>query len=122
MKKYLKHLIVALTVVSIFVLGGCASQEAAREGNQPQSETSEQARIITYAGQEGRSVCDILKESYMVEADESSFGLMVKSIDTLAATSSEFWLYSVNGEQPDVACDKYTTKDTDEITWEYKGM
>jgi hypothetical protein len=47
---------------------------------------------------------------------------MVKSINGLAATDKEFWLYSVNGTQPNVAADKYVTKTGDKVVWEYKGM
>lgn len=78
--------------------------------------------IINYDGIEGKTAYDLLKEKYKVEADQSSFGVMVKSIDGLKNSDNKFWLYSVNDKQPEVAADKYTTKAGDKIKWEYKGM
>jgi hypothetical protein len=83
---------------------------------------SVEQKVISYDGVESRTAYDLLKEKYKVEVDQSSFGVMVRSINGLKNSDKEFWLYSVNDKQPDVAADKYITKIGDKIKWEYKSM
>lgn len=110
-------LILAIAFVFTGTLTGCALQKNTAAVSQTQ-----QQKIITYDGVDGKTTYDLLKEKYVVEADQQSFGVMVKSINGLVATDKEFWLYSVNDQQPSVAADKYQTKTGDKIKWEYKGM
>lgn len=82
----------------------------------------EQVKELTYQGQDGKSVYDVLKENHQVEADESDLGVMVKSIDGVSQTDSEFWLYDVNGEQSNLSADKQQTKSSDVINWQLKNF
>ncbi len=90
--------------------------------NQPQSAAVVEQKTIFYAGEDGKTVFDLLKEKYQVESTDSSMGVMINSINGLKATDKEFWLYSVNGQSGEVAADKFSTKTGDEIKWEYKGF
>ncbi len=114
-----KKLLFVITVVCglTLTLSGCNFKKA----DVSTSRTFSQ-EVINYDGVEGKTAYDILKEKYKVEADQSSFGVMVKSIDGLKNSDNKFWLYSINDKQPDVAADKYITKVGDKIKWEYKGM
>jgi len=113
-----KILIVAFAfVLATGFLTGCEF----KGNNTVSTETAEQ-KVIEYDGVEGKTAFDLLKEKNQVEADQQSFGVMIKSINGLAATDKEFWLYSINDKPADIAADKYTTKPGDKIKWEYKGM
>ena len=114
-----KRIILALAIV--FVLTGALTGCDLKRNTTAVSETQQQ-KVITYDGVEGKTAYDLLKEKYKVEADQQSFGVMVKSINGLATTDKEFWLYSVNDQQPNVAADQYVTKTGDKVKWEYKGM
>lgn len=47
------------------------------------------------------------------------FGMMVESINGIAASDSHFWSYSVNGQPGTVAADKYLLKEGDAVEWKY---
>ena len=87
-----------------------------------QSAVVEQNKEVSYQGKEGQSAFDILKSKYKVESNSSSLGVMVTAIEGVKQTDKEFWLYEVNGTQPDVGADKYVTKNTDTIKWQLKGF
>lgn len=122
--KLLVWVITIAIIVIVAVVGVNYYQNSDKSSTTEPEVTVEQvqAKTITYSGEDGKTVYDILNENYQVEADTSSFGVMVKSINGLAATDSEFWLYSVNGESGNVAADKAVTKSDDTVLWEYKGF
>lgn len=121
MKKNLK-IIVGILIVVVVLGGGYGVLRQRNLNNQSVSSSVEQSKLISYDGEDGKTAYDILQSKYSVEASTGSYGVMVSSINGLKATSTEFWLYSVNGEQPDKAADQFMTRSGDKITWEYKGM
>lgn len=120
MKNWIKVLIIAAVTV-VLGGGGYVAYQQTHKTTTP-TVSQEQSQTITYDGEESKSAYELLQSKYKVEATEGSFGVMVNSINGLKATTTKFWLYSVNGNQPDVAADKYQTHTGDKITWEYKGM
>jgi len=120
-KKILLVLITSITLT--FTLAGCSLKNSTMSNStQPQAEQSVQNKVISLVGENGKSVFDILKASHQVDSTDSSFGVMINSIDSVASTDKEFWLYSVNGKSGEIAADKYITKDGDQILWEFKAM
>jgi len=81
-----------------------------------------QSKVVEYDGKAGQTAYDLLKSNNSVDADTSSFGVMVKSVNGLSQTDKEFWTYSVNGAMAEVGADKYVTKDGDKVKWELKGF
>lgn len=126
----MKNSKLAIWILSVVVLigvafGGVWYYQTNQETNSTEETTqteSIQSKSIAYDGEDGKTVYDLLKEKYQVEATEGSYGVMVNSINGLAATDSEFWLYSVNGQSGDVSADKMATKNGDQVLWEYKGF
>ncbi len=114
--------IISAVAVVLVIVGAGYYVTSSRSGSQPTQESKQKQTKISYSGQDGKSVCQILKETHQVESSESSYGEMVKSIDGLVSTDNEFWLYSVNDTPGDVSCDKKITTSQDRIIWEYKGM
>ena len=54
-----------------------------------------------------------------VRAKKYDYGIMVDSIDNIAASNTFFWSYLVNGQTGSVAADKYLLKDGDRVEWKY---
>jgi len=119
MKNQTKIIAVVIAVLAIVGVGYYVASN--RSDQASQSAETVQEKTIAYTGQDGKSVCDLLKETHQVEVTESSMGEMVKSIDGLASTDYEFWLYSINNKPGEISCDKQMTTSSDQILWEYKG-
>ena len=109
-------LLIPLVAASI-MLSGC------KKSTQPTATAAvQQVKDVTYSGQDGKTVYDILKETHNVDASTSSMGVLVKSIDGVSQTDKEFWLYDVNGTESNVGADQQMTKSTDVIHWQLKGF
>ncbi|PIT97484.1 hypothetical protein COT77_01185 [Candidatus Berkelbacteria bacterium CG10_big_fil_rev_8_21_14_0_10_41_12] len=119
LKNIILIIIIVLAGIGIFIYAPSLHKQTPAE---TQSASVEQSKTVSYDGEEGKTVYTILSEKYNVEADQSSFGVMIKSINGLASTDKEFWTYSVDGNFAEVAADKYVTHAGDKIVWEYKGM
>lgn len=122
--KIVWYAIVAV-IIALGVWGGVSYRNNQNKNQTPATTTSatvQPAKSIAYSGEDGKTVYDILKLKYQVEATEGSYGVMVNSINGLKATDKEFWLYSVSGKSGDIAADKQATKSSDTILWEYKGF
>lgn len=114
-------LILALVAITSFGLAGC-NWNLGIFHKEVAHTTEVQSKVVEYDGRAGQSVYDLLKANNDVQADTSSFGVMVKSINGLSQTDKEFWTYTVNGAMAEVGADKYITKDNDKVKWELKGF
>jgi hypothetical protein len=85
-------------------------------GNQEKSEVG----AIVLRGEDGKTVFELLTENHKVDYMESEMGIFIKSIDGIENKSGHFWMYSINDEPGEIACDKAAVSDGDVIKWEYK--
>ena len=76
--------------------------------------------IITLTGVESKTVLDVLRDSHSVEMRSSAMGAFVVSIDSIENGNGAYWLYSVNGDMGQVACDRFLTRPDDTIRWHYR--
>lgn len=74
-------------------------------------------KTVSYQGKTGYSAYQLLTEITQVEADNTGFGPIVKSINGVNQTDKEFWLYTVNGKMATVGAHEYQTQDGDLIEW-----
>ncbi len=58
-----------------------------------------------------------LRESHKVDYDSSSMGIFVKSIDGIAQSKTNYWLYYVNDESQSEAASKYVPAEGDTVQW-----
>ena len=76
---------------------------------------------------DGDTVFDVLKKvtyenDIQFEYEESLYGVYIKGLNYIYEDSCGTlggWLYTVNGEEPQVGCDSFVLKDSDEVTWYY---
>jgi hypothetical protein len=106
-----------ITYSSIFTGGRQTNTQPAQPA--PTQESSIQAKIYSYQGEQGKTALEILKSKFDVETKETDFGEMVTAIEGKKADESkEFWAFKVNGEMAMEGAGTYQTKDTDQISWE----
>lgn len=54
---------------------------------------------------------------YEIEYDSLDLGMIVTAIDGVRHTKTAFWLYSVNGEPANIACNEYLPSAGDTVEW-----
>ncbi|MDI6826556.1 MAG: DUF4430 domain-containing protein [Candidatus Aenigmarchaeota archaeon] len=70
--------------------------------------------------QNGTTVFEVLKSIATVEYKEyAGMGKFVTSIDGVAQNSTHSWMYYVNDEYAQVACDKYALTEDASFTFKY---
>lgn len=83
--------------------------------------TDESPAAVSYFGEEGRTVMELLKEYADVETQESALGEYVDSINGIkGGTDGKYWLFYVNGEASTMGATEYQTLDTDVIEWRFE--
>jgi hypothetical protein len=68
---------------------------------------------ISYAGEDGRTVLELLKQDHQVQLDSELllFGSIVLAIDSLRAGPGDYWIYyrdSLRGDRSPEVCTTYT--------------
>jgi len=61
------------------------------------------------------TVFDALNSSYSIEYQESSYGYFITSINGVSGNESDYWIYEVNGETPEVGLGQYRLSDQDNL-------
>lgn len=121
MKKWIVIGIVIIALIGSIVVGVYFKRNQSTTGTQTAAE-AKNSNVVEYNGLEGKSALELLQNAAVVKYSSSEFGAFVSEINGIVNTDSEYWLYSVNGEDAAVAADKYITKDGDKVKWEFKGM
>ncbi|MGM0217709.1 DUF4430 domain-containing protein [Enterococcus sp. AZ126] len=122
MKKIIKT---AMIVMVLFLLGACGKTTDEKD----QTKTNEDQLKVTIILKEDDKEFD--KKEVKVKKDESLQTVMetnykiemakdfISGIDghLQDAKASKYWMYDVNGKQPDVGAVEYFLKDGDTVTW-----
>ncbi|MFA6423535.1 MAG: DUF4430 domain-containing protein [Patescibacteria group bacterium] len=125
-----------LVLVLVVALAGVLlvnSNKKNENANQAQTNTNQgqvlgasdekvNSKLVSYVGEDGKTAYELLKKNATVEAQESTAGAFVQSINNVKNTDKEFWIFYVNGEMSNSASDKYITKVGDKIEWRYQGF
>ena len=120
--------VIALAVMTIIAAGASriavyypvASSSPSAASVKPA--TKSQVQTITYKGEEGKTVLELLQRSHKVEVQSGSFGTFVTSINGVAQTDNSAWLYYVDGNAGEVSSDKAVTNSGQTIEWRYESF
>lgn len=61
------------------------------------------------------SAFQALNSTYDMEYQESSYGYFITSINGVSGNESNYWIYKVNGEAPEVGSGQYTLSENDDL-------
>lgn len=115
-----------ISVVAIIVALGLATlvgfgfDKIKQNKNQKTEPAVAAVSAVAYDGQEGKNALEILKTKAEVETQDSSIGIFITSINGVANSDNQYWMFYVNGELGAVAADQYQTKNDDKIEWRYE--
>ncbi|MBO0467527.1 DUF4430 domain-containing protein [Enterococcus plantarum] len=119
MKKFLK---VAMVLTVIFLLGACGKtnddkkeQDAGMKVTIILKEEDKQFDKKEVKVKKDESLQTVMETNFKVEMDKD----FISGIDghLQDAKASKYWLYDVNGKQPEVGAVEYFLKDGDIVTW-----
>lgn len=85
--------------------------------NQPMT-----APTVTYQGEDGKTVLELLQRDHQVEAQDTSFGAFVSSVDGVPSTENAIWLYYIDGQQGVTPANETTTQAGQTIEWRYESF
>jgi hypothetical protein len=112
-------IILVLCLVGVAALSRVANQQP--KSSSAQTTTHQQATVISYTGQKGKTALELLKEKARVVTKTSQYGEYVDSINGLAGgKSGKYWSFYVNGKLSSVGAGSYTTQDGEAIVWKYE--
>ena len=78
--------------------------------------------VIELDGVDSLTVFDILRKAHEVDYISTAAGVLVREIDSVYNSRGFYWLYSVNHDMPQVAADRYMTRDGDTIRWHFRRI
>jgi Domain of unknown function (DUF4430) len=99
-----------LTIISILLIVGCSPDDA-NEAN---------VKSITYPGEHGKTVFEILDTNHDVDYTESDMGVFINSIDGIKNADGKYWRYYINDNPGKVAADKVNLTAEDIVEWKYR--
>jgi hypothetical protein len=102
-----------LFLIASLLLGICLG--CARDKEKDSDET-----VITLKAEPGKTVFDLLLLEHEVDYSESGMGVFIKSIDGKKNSGGRYWIYHVNGERGNIACNKFIVSEGDIIEWRYE--
>lgn len=112
-----------------FLLCSCGSKtenesdlKQSEAGNSTALSPPPDSVVIELAGADSQTVFDLLKDGHEVEYKSSVMGIFVTAIDSIENSAGAYWIYSVNDSVPQVASDKYVTKNGDVVKWRFRKM
>lgn len=131
-------------LVAIALLVGCGNDDSgttAPSSNQPsenqvtQEEQAAETVLITISKddgaeylhekeipiEEGDTLMDVMEENFYVETEQN--GEFITSIERLSAKEGEKkgWIYTVNGEMPNVGAAEYELKPGDKVVFDFQA-
>lgn len=131
-------------LIAIALLVGCGNDDSgttAPSSNQPsenqvtQEEQAAETVLITISKddgaeylhekeipiEEGDTLMDVMEENFYVETEQN--GEFITSIERLSAKEGEKkgWIYTVNGEMPNVGAAEYELKPGDKVVFDFQA-
>ena len=76
--------------------------------------------VVEIVAGDSLDVLSVLQLDHEVEAKSSAMGAFVISIDSVAGGGECYWLYSVNSEMAQEACDKMLVGAGDTVRWHFR--
>ncbi|NBJ70460.1 MULTISPECIES: DUF4430 domain-containing protein [Clostridia] len=130
--------------IAIALLTGCGNDEAGNpdtktnqssEKREVQKEQAEETVLITISKddgaeylhekeipiEEGAILMNVMEENFYIETEQN--GEFITSIERLSAKDGEKkgWIYTVNGEMPNVGAAEYKLKPGDKVVFDFQA-
>jgi hypothetical protein len=108
----------------LIVLPACTRHNVATKpvpptpANQP---ARTERSVVTYAGEDGKTALELLKQKAKTQTQTFSFGELVVEINGVRSGNGYDFLYYVNGAMVKTGAANYVTKTGEQIEWKLVG-
>jgi hypothetical protein len=108
-----------LMVIGLALISGTQLSQASADGDQinvnltVDYRDSVDSQIVSVNN--SSSAFHALNQTYDVGYSESSYGYFITSINGVSGNDSNYWIYEVNGETPEVGSGQYSLEEDDEL-------
>ncbi len=113
-----------VTVILILTIGAllanCSGENS--ESGLPETDTDTAVDSVTFTvvAVESTNALQLLARHHAVDSRGSAVGSFVTAIDSVETGEGYYWLYSVNGEIPEIAADKRDVGPGDTVRWHFR--
>ena len=120
-KQKIIKIISALIIVVTIALGASIYKLVSEYGN---LKVSDGGKVISYAGRDGKTALDILKQGgKAVIIAGSGINAHVASINGIKADlQTSYWEFTINGKASMTSASSYVTKSSDVIVWKLSSF
>ncbi|MFH2056924.1 MAG: DUF4430 domain-containing protein [bacterium] len=91
----------------------------AADGCEPQTET---LASFTVVASDSGNVFAQTRSAHQIEYDSVEAGVFIKSIEGVSQSNRAYWLYQVNGQPGNVACEQFLVAPGDTIIWKLTSL
>ena len=115
-----------LILISILIVATAAlfSCSGGKEDSGDQAETatniSKNDKIITLDTHSGKTVFELLQAQNIIQYEQTSQGIFIKSINGIENGGGKAWHYYINDKPANVACDKAVLFEGDVAQWRFE--
>ncbi len=100
---------ISLLLLAVIAISGCEQK-------------TETLASFTLVAVDSGSVFSHTQGNYSVDYDSLEVGVFVKSIENVSQSKQAYWLYSVNSEPGNVACNLFQVAPGDTIVWKLMSL
>ncbi len=122
-RSFERSLAYCLATSLFLVLSLACSQQNDSDSQQTTPVPAEKPRdslVVEIIPADSIDVLSALQMDHVVDAKSSAMGAFVISIDSVAGGGTSYWLYSVNGEMAQEACDQMIVGAGDTVRWHFR--
>ena len=113
--------VLSVVVILALIISGCIRKK--RVDDKADAETVPfDSTFVEIVATDSIDVLTLTVANHELVTKQSAMGAFVLSIDGLESGSDCFWLYSINHEMAQEACDKRKVGEGDTVRWMYRCM
>lgn len=118
----------ALVLLACLVFVACSEGEKEQSTGEPEEAElaavtpAEDSLVIELPGADSMTVFDLLIQTHEVDYINTATGVFVRGIDSVNNSDEFFWLFSIDGDMPQIAADRYMTRDSSVVKWHFRRI
>jgi len=121
LKTFVSCFFVLISGAAAVLLVACSSEPDRTDvSKQVVEAVAEDSLVITQVAEDSITALELLTSRHETQLHNTAMGTFVTAINGHEAGHDAFWVYSVNGDLPDLAADKQIVEPGDTVRWHFR--